>query len=458
MLIKFACLLLAVVFFAPAFNMVNAGEMKRSPNIILILTDDLGYGDLSVSGNTLIKTPNIDDIAHKGVNLTDFHASANVCTPSRAGLMTGRYAARAGLAKKVVFPKSTHGLRTDEVTIAELLQKAGYKTGMFGKWHLGHQRGMLPSEQGFDEFIGVPYSHDMNPLPLMHNENVIADKIPLNDLTRRFTDNAIDFIKANKAEPFFVYLPYTAPHEPLLTEPSFERVSSAGVYGDVVEELDFHIGRLLTTLADTGLEENTLVIFTSDNGPWWEGSSGPHLGRKAGQRAGAYQVPFLAKWPARIPAGTVSGAMASNIDIFPTLAALAGIGVPAPLKLDGKDILPNLLGSEQSPHEFLYYFDEEDLAAIRTEQFKMLLEVSYNETRIPLAKVGRVLLFDLDAGPEEYSVARDNEELVKKLYKAWYDLDKDVRGIPQKTSGEPDYSFIFNLPVPPERPSFGVEK
>jgi len=437
-----------VIFFAANFHDAAASKERDLPNIILILTDDLGYGDLSINGNMLIKTPNIDAIAKNGVNLTDFHASANVCTPSRVGLLTGRYAIRAGLAKQVIFPKSTHGLEGSEITVAEILKQAGYKTGIFGKWHLGHQEGMLPFDQGFDKYIGIPYSHDMKPLPLMHNNHVIADNTSLHDLTRRFTDDAITFITENKSDAFFLYLPYTAPHEPLLTEASFDHISNAGAYGDTVEELDFHIGRLLVAITNASIEENTLVMLTSDNGPWWEGSSGSHIGRKAGQRAGAYQVPFLAQWPARIPAGTVSNAMASNIDIMPTLAAIADIELPNTIKLDGKNILPNLLGSEHSAHEFLYFFDEEELTAIRTEQFRMLLEVTYNETRIPLAKAGRTLLFDLDKGPENYSVARDNAKIVKKLHKAWYEFDQEIGNIPQKTGGKPDYSFIFNLPVP----------
>ena len=215
---------------------------SERPNIILIFTDDLGFGDVGMNGNTLIKTPNIDSLAEQGALLTDFHAASNICTPSRVGLLTGKYAVRLGLGVMVIYPKSTHGLLNEEVTLADALKSSGYRTGMFGKWHVGHQEGMTPTEQGFDKFVGVAYSHDMSPLPLFDGKEVIEKKADQASLTRRLTDEAISFIQSKDDSPFFVYLPYTAPHEPLLTENEFIGQSKAGAYGDVVEELDFHIG------------------------------------------------------------------------------------------------------------------------------------------------------------------------------------------------------------------------
>lgn len=331
-----------------------ADEPAR-PNVILFFVDDLGYGDLSVTGNTLIETPNIDAIASEGVLLTDFHASANVCTPSRAGLMSGRYPVRAGLGKQVVYPASTHGLRPEELTIAEVLKSVGYRTAMFGKWHLGHREGMWPTDQGFDDFFGIPYSHDMSPLPLMRGKNVLNESVDPPSLTRRLTDETISWLERAGDAPFFIYLPFTAPHEPLLPEPDYVGTSEAGTYGDVVEELDTHVGRILASLDELGLAGNTLVIFTSDNGPWWEGSSGNHDGRKAGAKDGAFRVPFVARWPNGISPGTVSDAMAMNIDLLPTLAALAGAQIENDHILDGRDITSLFGGGATSPHERLLF-------------------------------------------------------------------------------------------------------
>ena len=451
---SFSHSLVSALLFAAMHASTAWASTTSKPNIILIFVDDLGYGDIGANGNTLIKTPNIDAIAAGGVRLTDFHASANVCTPSRAGLLTGRYPVRAGLGKKVVFPASTHGLKTEEITLAEILKKAGYATAMFGKWHLGHQPGMLPTDQGFDQYIGVPYSHDMKPLPLMNGKKIISETVDLRGLTRRFTDDAISFMKNAGDKPFFVYLPYTSPHEPLLTEKAFERHSNAGQYGDVVEELDHHIGRLLDAVKNQKENENTLVIFTSDNGPWWEGSAGPHDGRKGEQKDGAYRVPFVAKWPAKIPAGTVSDAMAMNIDLLPTLAAFAGATLPDTLELDGKDIVSLLLGGEKSPHESLYFFNQGDLAAIRSEKHRFLLETNYSGIRIPLAKFGKFLLYDLENGPEHYSVARDNMDVVAKFLREWKHVDEVFGAIPQELTGIPKFPDMSKLPIPeiPEIP------
>ncbi|PHR92659.1 MAG: sulfatase [Robiginitomaculum sp.] len=429
----------------PKQGMVKSTER---PNIVLVFVDDLGFGDVSMNGANFIKTPNIDSIANAGVRLTDFHASANVCTPSRAGLLTGRYAVRAGLGKKVVYAASTHGLSGNEITLAEVLKTVGYRTGIFGKWHLGHQAGMRPTEQGFDKFIGVPYSHDMQPLPLMEGTNIINENVSLPSLTRLFTDEAISFIETDSASPFFIYLPYTAPHEPLKPEDDHINSSKASAYGDVVQELDFHIGRILHTLKQKGILDNTLVVFTSDNGPWWEGSAGDLAGRKGGVKDGAYRVPFAAQWPNSIPAGTVSDAMTMNIDLFPTLANIAGAKLPTDLILDGRDIADVFHGEEKSPHETLLFFNQGEIGAIRTERYRFVTEVPYANYRIPVGKFGKFLLYDMEMGKESYSVARDHMDVVGDMLAEWRKAHEELESIPQMVSGQPDISFIFSLPIP----------
>ena len=443
--------ILAVGLYIYAVNVSATGtEPSGQPNIILIFVDDLGYGDVSMNGSPLINTPNIDAIAEEGVRLTDFHASANVCTPSRAGLMTGRYAVRAGLGKQVIFAASTHGLDGEELTLAEVLKSAGYDTAMFGKWHLGHGEGMWPTDQGFDRFFGVPYSHDMTPLPLMRDKQVVEQNVDLPTLTERLTSEAIRVIGefSNTDTPFFIYLPYTAPHEPLLPQDDHVRSSDAGAYGDVVQELDFHIGRMMAALKDHGIDRDTLVIFTSDNGPWWEGSAGELSGRKGGVKDGAYRVPFAARWPAAISPGVVSDAMTMNIDLMPTLAALAGATIPEDHIIDGKNIFSVMNGNEQSPHEKLLFFNQGTLSAIRSERYRFLMEVPYAGYRVQLAKLGKYLLYDLDQGPEHYSVARDNMSIVSDMLLTWRGVHQELENIPQMTSGLPDLSGMFTLDIP----------
>lgn len=431
-----------------ALTLSAHSEAPERPNVILIFVDDLGYGDLGVTGNTLIETPSIDALAHEGVMLTDFHASANICTPSRAGLMTGRYPVRAGLGVSVVYPASTHGLKSEELTLAEVFKAAGYRTAMFGKWHLGHQPGMMPTDQGFETFFGVPYSHDLKPLPLLRNQEVIGNVDDLAGLTKRLTDETLDYIDGAGSDPFFIYLPYTAPHEPLLPQEAFLRGSDAGAYGDVVEELDHHVGRILGKLEERELDENTLVIFTSDNGPWWEGSPGNHDGRKGGVKDGAFRVPFIARWPGNIKAGTTSDAMSMNIDLLPTLAKLIGSDIDEGHVLDGKDISSLFEGGEVSPHDKLFFFNQGELAAIRSERYRFLIEAPYMTFRAPLAKMGKFLLFDLDKGPERYSVARDNMDVVTDMVSTWHKVHAELESLPQSMTGAPDLSGLVGLKIP----------
>ncbi len=363
------------------------------PNIVLILVDDLGYGDLSVNGHPTIRTPRIDALAQEGRRFSQFVMAASVCTPSRAALLTGCYPRRLGLHESVIFPESSHGLHPDEVTLAEQLGAAGYATGIFGKWHLGHRAGLLPTDQGFDEWFGLPYSNDMAQqqrpavngyafrLPLMRDREVIEWEPDQRQLTARCTDEAVRFIDRNAEAPFFLYLSHPMPHVPLYASAEFEGTSLRGRYGDVVEELDASVGRVVDALERHDLTRNTLVLFTSDNGPWLTqgdqgGSAGPFRDGKATHWEGGHRVPMIARWPGVIPAGSVCRELVTCMDWFPTIASLCGTEVDEERVLDGHDIRPLLSGAEDaaSPTEsFLYYRRDGSLSGVRQGPWKLLL-------------------------------------------------------------------------------------
>jgi arylsulfatase A len=355
---------------------LSSASPTRKPNIVLILADDLGYGDLGVQGARLIRTPNLDRMAAEGARLTTFYASANVCTPSRAGLLTGRYPIRTGLAVDVIRQTDTHGLPLSEITIAEAL-KPDYATAIIGKWHLGHTAPFWPpTQQGFDLFAGLPYSHDMKPLSFytaQPNVELTQEDVAMDRLTERFFRRGFQFIEANRERPFFLLLTLTAPHVPLDPHPDHAGHSQAAEYGDVVEEIDANIGRLFAKLKELGLDDDTLVILTSDNGPWFEGSAAGLRDRKGGAGwEGGYRVPFIARQPGRIPAGIVNDSIAMNIDLLPTLAAWTGSPAPS-AQLDGADI-SSLLTSRaaHSPHDDLVLFINDNVAAIRTQRDAVL--------------------------------------------------------------------------------------
>jgi len=380
----------------------------RQPNIILILADDLGYGDIGCDGGRHIRTPNLDRMAAEGVRFTDFYASANVCTPSRAGLMTGRYAIRSGLAHEVIQPADTTGLPLSEVTIPQAL-KPDYATALVGKWHLGHVAPHWPpTAYGFDAFYGLPYSHDMRPLSLYESRGETLTehegKVDFARLTQQFFEQTTAFAEANRDRPFFVLLALTAPHIPLVPNPDELTGSPAGVYGEVVEEIDVNVGRLIERLKALGLDDDTLVIFTSDNGPWFEGSSGPFRDRKGGSAwDGGFRVPFIARQPGRIPPGLVAGGLSSNLDLLPTLLGLAGLPLPD-VELDGRDVSGMLTTGQGSPHDEILLFNNSDVAAVRTERWKLVARSYYRTYDIPLDRLP--LLFDMQADPgENYSVA-----------------------------------------------------
>ncbi|MEM9841129.1 MAG: sulfatase [Pseudomonadota bacterium] len=393
----------------------NGTSVHAQPNIIIIMADDLGWGDISLNGADLIDTPNIDRIGLEGVQLTSFYAGANVCTPSRAALLTGRYPIRSGM-QHVVYPHSQFGLPQSEVTIAELLQEVGYTTGMIGKWHLGHSDAYWPTAHGFETFFGVAYSNDMQPFDLYNGKTVIETPVDQTALTEKYAAEAVSFIEANKDAPFFLYYAETFPHLPLFVPEHATGVSDAGHYGDVVEHMDWGIGQILDALDEAGIADNTLIIVTSDNGPWFEGDSGPYRDRKGGTYEGGYRVPFLARWPAKIGAGEISDAMTMSIDLLPTLAALSGAELPSDRVIDGENILSVLQGGDDTPHDQLFFFNGNDVAAVRNARFKLVLSAYYKIFYVPFEQFGGMLLFDLETDPQErFSYVRENPETVERL-------------------------------------------
>lgn len=396
----------------------------RKPNIIVILADDLGYGDLGAFGNGVIRTPNLDRMAAEGAKLTSFYASANVCTPSRAGLLTGRYPIRTGLARDVIRQTDTHGLPLSEITIAEAL-KPDYATAIVGKWHLGHVAPFWPPTQhGFDIFHGLPYSHDMQPLAMSaasgDGVEIVDDTPDMDRLTEQFFARGFQFIDNNKDRPFFLLLTLTAPHIPLDPHPDHAGHSAAAEYGDVVEEIDTQVGLLIERLKQHGIDNDTLVILTSDNGPWFEGSAGGLRDRKGGAGwEGGYRVPFIARQPGRIPAGLVSNSIAMNFDLLPTLARWTGASMPQ-AELDGADITSLLtIARAPSPHDELVLFNNEDVAAIRTQKFKYVVRSHYRTFLADLdnpARVDWAVLIDMENDPaESYDVSARHPEVLADM-------------------------------------------
>ena len=418
--LQFSILTLAILFPLG----VAAKEPHRSPNIILILADDLGYGDIRTKSNSLIQTPNFRRIIEEGVELRNFYASANVCTPSRAGLLTGRYPIRSGLAHQVLQVNDTHGLPQEEITIAEILRSSGYANAIVGKWHLGHTIEYWPTNHGFDHFFGLLYSNDMYPLALYRNKEKLEDPVDQRTLTARYTEEVINFIQKSRNQPFFIYLAHTFPHIPLYVSKQFEGRSKAGLYGDVVEELDWSTGQILAELERQGIDNDTLIIFTSDNGPWFEGSNGEYRGYKGSTGDGAYRVPFFARWPAKIPSGIKSSAMHMNIDLLPTISAIGGALIPKEHVLDGKNMWQSLQGDSESPHRVLYFFDNEHISSLRTPRWKLLLRSYYRQNYVAFDKIHTMpmfeddylLLFDLEnEDPETYSYARENPKVIEEM-------------------------------------------
>jgi uncharacterized sulfatase len=342
---------------------------------VLILADDLGYGDLGCYGHPTFKTPHLDRMAAEGARLTQFNCPAPFCAPTRASLMTGRYPFRCGM---VANPAPDGGPGADalalpagEVTLAHVLRAAGYRTGMIGKWHLGHKPGTLPTDRGFEEYYGIPYSNDMRPVRVLEDTQVAEYPVVQATLTHRYTERAVRFIQDNKGRPFFLYLAHAMPHKPLAVSELYYQKSGHGLYADVMTELDAGIGRVLQTLKDAGVDGNTLVFFTSDNGPWFGGSTGGLRGMKGSSWEGGYRVPLIARWPGKIPAGHTSSQLAVMMDLFAPVLQAAGARMPNDRVLDGRTILPILTSDAASPHEVVFGHQGERLATVRDARWKL---------------------------------------------------------------------------------------
>jgi arylsulfatase A len=400
----------------------TAGESapSRPPNIVLIYADDLGFGDLGCYGGP-ISTPNLDSLARDGMRFTHFHSANPVCSPSRAALLTGRYPTRVSVPR-VLFPADKVGLPDDEMTIAQMLKGRNYKTMCVGKWHLGHLPQYLPTNRGFDEYFGIPYSNDMNPRVLLHNTEVVEQQATLETLTPRYTQSAVRFIEGAKDSPFFLYMPHTYPHIPLAASDRFRGKSPQGIYGDVIAEMDWSVGEILRVLKKYGLQNNTLVMFSSDNGPWYQGSAGKLRGRKGMTWEGGVRVPLLARMPGRIPKDRIATAVTSTMDMLPTIAGLCGASKPGK-PLDGIDMWPVLSGERNElQREALLYFDGWNLQCARLDRWKLHVARYNNVTYSPAPAGGRrnlpirPELYDVVSDPDEsYDVAAENPQVVADM-------------------------------------------
>ena len=420
-----------------------AGE-ERPPNVVIIFADDLGYGDVGVFGARGFETPNIDRLASQGIRFTDFSVSQPVCSASRASLLTGSYSNRIGI-HGALGPKVTHGLHRDEVTIAEILKHLGYATAIFGKWHLGHLPEFLPLRHGFDEYFGLPYSNDMwpqhptsaaeyPPLPLIEGDRIVEFMPDQTKFTTLYTERAVKFLEKQKDRPFFLYLPHSMPHVPIFASEKFRGRTERGLFGDVIEEIDDSVGRILETLKRLGLDERTLVIFTSDNGPWLSygdhaGSSGPFREGKGTTFEGGVRVPFVMRWPGLIPPGMVRHNPQMTIDLFPTILQYAG-ALSQTHPIDGRSLYLGIAPGNQllrtPPLEFLRFYWGRELQAVRSGRWKLHLPHDYRSLEGPGGKDGipskyvtrriELSLFDLEADPgETTNVADRNPELVEML-------------------------------------------
>jgi arylsulfatase A-like enzyme len=361
------------------------------PNVVIILADDLGYGDLGCYGHPQFKTPNIDRLAATGARLTQFNAPAPYCAPTRASLLTGRYPFRHGLTGNPApdgqrAEENTLHLPTSEITLAQLFKGTGYATGMVGKWHLGHARPeWLPTHRGFDEYLGIPYSNDMRPVQLLEGDRPVEYPLAQADLTQRYTARALDFIERNRSRNFFLYLAHAMPHKPLAASAAFYQKSGDGLYGDVMAELDGSVGQVMEKLRALGLADNTLVIFTSDNGPYFGGRTGGLRGMKASSYEGGYRVPLIAHWPGKISAGHVNHAPAVMMDLFTTTLKAAGIAPPADRVIDGRDLLPQFTSAAPSAHAVIVGQLGPRLATVRDARWKLHI-LAPQDSRIKLAQ------------------------------------------------------------------------
>lgn len=455
------------LFCSAAIGASAASNEALKPNIVIILTDDQGYADVGVFGAKDISTPRLDRMAREGITLTQFYAGAAACSASRASLLTGCYAQRISIPA-VIGEKSGIGLHPAETTIADMLKTRGYATALVGKWHLGQQPELLPLRQGFDEFLGTPYSNDTGPhmtaearmsgrtgLPMIEGEKVIETDPDQRYLTQRYTERAVDFITRNRQRPFFLLLSHNMPHTPLFVSERFKGTSPRGLYGDVIAELDWSVGRVLDALRENGLDERTLVVFTSDNGPWHlygdhGGSAAPLSGSKKQSLEGGMRVPCIMRWPGQIPAQIVCHELAAHMDFLPTIAALTGAALPE-RPIDGLDLSPLIFGREgaTSPHPGFYYYWQNELRAVRLGKWKLQFAHVDRETPDPknpgngglrgaTMDVERPFaLYNLEDTPDEsVNVASTYPQIVTALSALADVARKDLGDTLQKKTGE----------------------
>lgn len=430
--------------FAVSISLAQSAAADGPPNLILIFCDDLGYADIGPFGAKGYSTPNLDKLAAEGMKFTDFHTAAAVCSASRAALMTGCYPQRVGILG-ALGPKSKNGINDSETLLPEILKDQGYATAIFGKWHLGHHPQFLPTRHGFDKYFGLPYSNDMwpkhptnakdyPPLPLIEGEKTIQEMPDQTQLTTWYTERAVQFITDNKDHPFFLYLPHNMPHVPLFVSDKFKGKTENGLFGDVIAEIDWSVGQIMATLAKHGLDNNTLVFFTSDNGPWLSygnhaGNAGPLREGKGTTFDGGHLEPTLARWPGKIPPGSVCKELTGTIDVLPTFAKLAGGQAPTDRIIDGRDIWPLLSAQPgaKTPHEFYYYYWNLALEAVKSGPWKLHLPHDYRSLAgEPGGKDGKpapyknlkteLALYNLleDVG-EKNNLADKNPDVVKQL-------------------------------------------
>lgn len=399
-------------------------ERISKPNIVYIMMDDMGYGDLGCYGNEIMNTPVMDDIAREGRQLTNMY-SAPICSPARSQLMTGKYAQKVGIPR-VLFPDDTNGLSKKDKTVASYLGEEGYSTSCIGKWHLGCLDEHNPLNHGFDRFYGLLYSNDMDPLYLYRNMAVEQENVDQSELTEMYTDEAIAFIEENRESPFFLYIAHTMPHIPLHVPETFRGKSKCGTYGDTIECIDYHIGRIVQKLKELNLEDDTLFIVTSDNGPWFEGSKGNLRGRKFSCYEGGVRMPFIAKWPAVIEAGSNCDAMAHFMDMLPTFVSLAGGNVPE--DIDGKDITALLKGDGKTPHEALYFYIIDELNAMRYGKWKLHVAEGMRASRTK-KEMPRLHNLEIDPG-ENYNLADRYPELIEMMTNMMETFDSELQPIP----------------------------
>lgn len=447
----FAYLLLGIILLG-CETPTSTTQEERPPNIVVIFADDLGYGDLGAYGHPTIRTPALDQMAEEGLKFFQFYSGASVCTPSRAALLTGRLPIRYGMVSdriRVLFPFSYKGLPEEEITLAEALKAQNYATGIVGKWHLGHNPQYLPLKNGFDSFYGLPYSNDMiptpdakwapprkyPPLPLMEGDKVLETNPDQRLLTKKYTEKAIAFIAEHQSEPFFLYMPHSFPHVPLFASSDFEGKSSRGLYGDVVEELDWSVGEVLKALKERGLAENTLVIFTSDNGPWLtekqEGGSAGLLHQGKGSTwEGGMREPMIAWWPGKIAPSTTQS-LATTMDIYATAVKLAGGSLPTDREMDGVDLSPLFSDPTATIRDEVLYYLGAQVFAVRKGPWKMHLKTLNPYIGEQAVAHDPPLLYHLEHDPSErFDLAEDHPEVIAKLKAILTQHQSGVKPVP----------------------------